>query len=70
MPSAAEREGATDDESAELDRIRRWREKAAVLEGCSILAAAEFAVGDGDLRELRRLVREKGCDPDLAARIA
>jgi hypothetical protein len=49
----------------EHERVLRWREDEALDLGLTPQAAYVFAKSDGDLGELRALVK-RGCPPDIA----
>jgi hypothetical protein len=56
-------------ERSDRDDVEAWRFEQALELGCDPAAAERFALSDGDLEQLRQLVRVRGCDPDVAALI-
>jgi hypothetical protein len=53
----------------EARRVLLWRYSQVRLLGVDPLSARIFAESEGDLEELRALVRRRGCPPQLALRI-
>lgn len=53
------------DEATEVTRVLAWRELEALAVGLAPQEAEVFALSDGDLGKLRRLV-ENGCPADVA----
>lgn len=52
----------------ESERVRDWRLQQALRAGVPLLAAEDFAAGNGDLHQLLELI-DRGCDPATAAKI-
>lgn len=53
------------EQETEAERVRRWREHAALYAGLTPQQAEAFAAGPGDLETLRQLMQH-GCDRDTA----
>lgn len=50
-------------------KVQNWRIEQLLGMGLEMETAIEVAKTDMDMGEVRRLIREKGCEPELAVKI-
>lgn len=50
-------------------KVQNWRIEKFLEMGLDMSAAIEMAASDMDLAEIRKLIKDQGCEPSLAVKI-